>query len=176
MYVPAIYNSLVVKKKTTILILFYNEDYYVKIPVSSNLSKWSFDNECNTIIVSFNRIDITWSKLIHRLNHSIFTFEGIFFEKIKFNGKGFKITFKRKKKFLNFMFGHSHMKVMFLKNTWIRRLTKYKYILKSKNIHKLKQTARTIAKVRSLNIYTKRGLRRTRQFVFKRRGKKSTYV
>ena len=113
---------------------------------------------------------------MNKFNTMSFTFEAIFFEKIKFSGKGFKITFKKKKKFLHFMFGHSHIKVIFMKNTFIRRLTKYKYIIKSKNKNNLKKTALLISHVRHLNIYTKRGLRIMRQFVFKRKGKKSTYV
>src|ERR1700744_6307073 len=100
----------------------------------------------------------------------MFLLECIFFEKIKFNGKGFKITFKKKNKFLNFMFGHSHIKIIFLKNTEIKRLSKYKYILKYTNKCKLKQTALLISRVRLLNIFTKRGLRIMRQNVFKRKG------
>lgn len=106
----------------------------------------------------------------------MFLFEALFFEKIKFSGKGFKITFKKRKKFLRFMFGHSHIKFIFMNKTKIKRLTKYKYILKDKNKNRLRNATKLICDVRPLNIFTKRGLRKTRQIVFKRRGKKSTYV
>lgn len=103
-------------------------------------------------------------------------FDAIFFKKIKFTGKGFKIRFRKRKKFLKFFFGHSHMKIIFIQKTKIKKLTKYKYILKFKNIQQLTKTCNLICNVRSMNIYTKRGIRQTRQFVFKRKGKKSTYI
>src|SRR4051812_9906383 len=103
-------------------------------------------------------------------------FENIFFEKINFKGKGFKLRIKKKNKFIFYMFGHSHINVALLGKTKIKRLTKYKYIFKLRNKYILKSTVTNICNVRPLNIYTKRGLRKTRQFVFKRKGKKSTYI
>ncbi len=110
------------------------------------------------------------------INHKMFIFENMFFEKITFKGKGFKLTSKKKTNFLHFLFGHSHMKVVFLKKVRMKRLSKYKYFFKSKIKKKLKDSVRLISHVRPLNIFTKRGLRISRQVVFKRRGKKSTYV
>ena len=68
------------------------------------------------------------------------------------------------------------MKVIFLKKVKMKRLSKYKYFFKSKIEKKLKDSARLISNIRPLNIFTKRGLRRSRQVVYKRKGKKSTYV
>lgn len=176
MYIPAIYNTIVIKKKNSVLLIFYNNENKLKFPTNSNIGTWYFDNAGNSLMFFNKTIHTHWSKLVNKFNLQMFLFDCIFFEKIKFNGKGFKITFKKKTKLMRFMFGHSHIKLIFLKKMKIRRINKYKYILKSKNKNKLKQTSLLISRVRKLNIFTKRGLRITRQFVFKRKGKKSTYV
>lgn len=58
----------------------------------------------------------------------------------------------------------------------IKRLGKYKYFLKSNNQQKLNKIAKQICKIKPINMYTKRGIRLGKQIIFKRKGKKSTYV
>jgi len=176
LYIPNLYNSIVFKKKESNLIIFYNEFKKIKIPVSSDKSIWSFDSEGNSIVSLFNPISIKWGRMFNEINHKMFTFENIFFEKISFKGKGFKLTSKKKTRFIHFLFGHSHIKTIFLKKVKMKRLTKYKYFFKSKHKYDLKSSVRMISNIRPLNIFTKRGLRINRQFVYKRKGKKSTYV
>jgi ribosomal protein L6P/L9E len=98
------------------------------------------------------------------------------FNKIKFKGKGFRLRFKKKNKTLKFMFGHSHINIFFLKNVKIKRLGKYKYLFKSKDVQKIKNIAMLICSVKPINLFTKRGIRKGRQVIFKRKGKKSSYV
>ncbi len=176
MHVPNRYNSVVIRKKDTDMIVLYNKYKKVTIPMTDNLPMWSFDSENKSITSVCDIINYQWNKIIRSINHKMFIFESMFFEKITFKGKGFKLTSKKKTKFLHFFFGHSHIKVIFLKKLKMKRISKYKYFFKSKLEAELKQSARLISNIRPLNIFTKRGLRRSRQFVFKRKGKKSTYV
>lgn len=144
--------------------------------MGNNNQCWSFDLETNSIITLQNLVNYKWSAFVNKFNTTLFIFENIFFEKINFKGKGFKLTFKKNKKYINFMFGHSHLNLIFLKKLKIKRLNKYKYVLKSKNKIKLNKITQTICDVKPLNMYTKRGLRKNRQFFVKRKGKKSTYI
>lgn len=178
LHVPNRYNSIVIRRKKieTDIIILYNQTKQITIPMSEDRSLWSFDHENKSIISVGDIINYKWNKIINTLNHKMFTFENMFFEKITFKGKGFKLISKKKTNFLHFFFGHSHIKVIFLKKARMKRLSKYKYYFKSKLDQKLKQSARLISNIRPLNIFTKRGLRRNRQVVFKRKGKKSTYV
>lgn len=176
LYIPHLYNSIVFKKKQSNLIIFYNDFKKIKIPVNEDKSLWSFDVEGNSIVSLFDPISIIWGYTFNQINHKMFTFENIFFEKISFKGKGFKLTSKKKTRFIYFLFGHSHIKTIFLKKAKMKRLSKYKYFFKSKHKNHLKNSVKMISNIRPLNIFTKRGLRVNRQFVFKRKGKKSTYV
>jgi hypothetical protein len=156
--------------------MLYNKTKKITLPLNPDKSIWSFDCENKSIVGLGNAINYQWGKMMNVINHKMFIFESMFFEKITFKGKGFKLTSKKKTNFLHFLFGHSHMKVIFLKKVKMKRLSKYKYFFKSKIEKKLKDSARLISNIRPLNIFTKRGLRRSRQVVYKRKGKKSTYV
>jgi len=52
---------------------------------------------------------------------------------------------------------------------------KYKLFLIANDRLQINKTSRIIQNIRKLNMFTKRGLRATRQQVSKRPGKKSTY-
>lgn len=176
LHIPNRYNSIVFKKKDANMIVLYNKFKKIKLPLNKNKETWSFDSENKSIVGIGNSINYQWGKIMNLINHKMFIFECMFFEKINFKGKGFKLTSKKKTNYLHFLFGHSHMKVIFLKKIKMKRLSKYKYIFWSKIKNKLHRSVKLISNVRPLNIFTKRGLRCSRQIVFKRKGKKSTYV
>lgn len=79
---------------------------------------------------------------------------------------------------LRLMFGHSHINVVFINNSSlkIKRLGKYKYFFKSQNLNILNKISKKICLVKPINMYTKRGIRLGKQTIYKRKGKKSTYV
>jgi hypothetical protein len=58
----------------------------------------------------------------------------------------------------------------------VKRLGKYKYVLKSKNDLKMNLFLKKICNIKPINIYTKRGIRLGKQIIYKRKGKKSTYI
>lgn len=72
-------------------------------------------------------------------------------------------------------FGYSHKIFLISGGLQLRKLTKYKLFLLTNNLLKEKKTSPIIQHIRKLNLFTKRGLRATKQVVFKRPGKKSTY-
>jgi ribosomal protein L6P/L9E len=98
------------------------------------------------------------------------------FVKIKFKGKGFKIGFYKNKNIMNFFFGASHINTFLVKNSLIKKVNKYKFILKSTNISELNNLSEQIIKIRKINFYTLRGLRKSRQILIKRKGRKGTFM
>lgn len=137
-----------------------------------------FDRNTNCISFKKYNFEKKFNFLFKKIQKIIFLFENIFFNKIKFKGKGFRVRFKKKNKILKFTFGHSHINYIFInfKKVKIKKLGKYKYIIKSKNKFILNKLSKDICKIRSINLFTKRGIRLGRQVVFKRKGKKSTYI
>ena len=91
------------------------------------------------------------------------------FTKIKFSGKGYKIK-KSRTKSLGLLFNRAHITCMWWKNLIIKKLKKYKiYIKHTKNNTKI---IKLLMSIRPVNIFTKKGLRVSRQVVFKKKGKK----
>jgi ribosomal protein L6P/L9E len=135
-----------------------------------------FDAETNTINYVSKEHSPLKNKSINTFNRILYSFENYFFEKIKFKGKGFRLKLKKSKKIIKFFFGHSHINIIFLKNLVLKKTNKYKFTIKSTNPILLKIVARKICGVKPVNVYTNRGIRTGRQIIFKRKGKKGSYV
>lgn len=135
-----------------------------------------FDENSNCIIIQ--TVNANLNLIINKFNRLIHIFESTFFNKIKFKGKGFRTRLKKNNKIIKFTFGHSHINYVFINNstTRIKRLGKYKYTFKCKNRLKMNVLLKQICEIKPINMYTKRGIRLGRQFIFKRKGKKSTYI
>ena len=91
------------------------------------------------------------------------------FTKIKFSGKGYKIK-KNSKQSLILLFNRSHTTILWWKNTFIKKIKKYKLYIKYNNTNKT--IIQTLLCIRPINIFTKKGLRTSRQILFKKKGKK----
>lgn len=89
--------------------------------------------------------------------------------KIKFTGKGYKIK-KNSKKSLMLLFNRSHITTIWWRNIFIKKLKKYKIYIKCNAVNK--KIIETIINIRSVNIFTKKGLRLSRQVLLKKKGKK----
>jgi len=112
---------------------------------------------------------------IRLISEVIYTMLRLWYTKITFKGKGFKIKKRRRTKTIKFFFYHSHLNAVIFKKSKLKQKKKNKIIVKFWNYMNYKKTEATVTAVRGLNIFTKRGLRISRQLVFKKTGKKSNY-
>lgn len=167
-----IYNySVILIKKNKNYIYIYNKIFYFTI-----VTKFNINIEENTNSIIIENFDSRKKKELEKkiIGTFIKTWSVYFFQKIKFTGKGYKI--KKKKKSIKFFFGRSHLTTIFFKKINIRRLTKYKLFFFTKKYETVKFINSLINKIRKINIYTKRGLRFSRQKIYKKTGKKSSYM
>ena len=100
------------------------------------------------------------------MNNFLFTWDNFFFSKIYFLGKGFKL--KKINKNIYFNFNYSHIKLLINQDIIIKKIQKTKLILFSKNLHKLNNLCRYILDIKKINVYTKRGLRKSKQIIRKK--------
>lgn len=89
--------------------------------------------------------------------------------KIRFAGKGYKIK-KNTKNSIILLFNRSHITNIWWNNIFVKKLKKYKMYIKYLPANM--QILRTIINVRPINIFTKKGLRKVRQVLLKKKGKK----
>lgn len=175
-YLPIFFNFLCLKTKNekTVHIFVYNNIIFLKLKI--NTKNLYLDKETNNIKLFFNGCDNNIVYMNNTINKFLKNLYSYHYLKIKFKGKGYKIKLLRKKKMIQFFFGVSHIKVTFLKNLILKKLSKYKFLIKSNNIHALKKISNKIINVRKINPYTLRGLRLSKMVIVKRKGKKGVWI
>ena len=160
------YNLSIFKNKNLIFLYIYNQNYFCLIKISTIEIKFNLKNE--------RAFEILYKKpqlfnISKKINNFIKQFCVCEFSKIKFAGKGYKI----KKNTINnvqLLFNRSHITNMWYKNITMLKLKKYKIYLNYINSNK--HILNTIISIRPINIFTKKGLRYSRQIVLKKKGKK----
>lgn len=72
-------------------------------------------------------------------------------------------------------FGYSHIKRLFFFYTYVKFLSKTSIIMFGIGHTKTIKAAVVLSKVRPINIFTSKGVRFTRQVIYKKQGKISSY-
>lgn len=173
--IPVTIKIIIWKKKKNInnTINFYNNNKFFKIITEKKIF---FDKWFNCLMLN-NEYEIKKkTRIINLFIEFLKTWDKFYFNKIKFKGKGFRIKFFKKIKLIKFYFGKSHKTFFFLKKIKKKRINKYKFILTSLNKNILINISRKIINIKKINLYTLRGLRNSRQIIYKRKGKKGTYI
>lgn len=130
------------------------------------------NNDTNTINIRGYTFNYKNKLLNKELSKFLFSWDSVFFNKIRFAGKGFK--FKKKINNLFLFFNRAHKCFFIGNNILLIRLSKNKVIMLKNNHNHLIHDSRLITAIRSNNVFTKRGLRFSRQIIFKKRGKTAT--
>ena len=176
--IPISFNIIIIENKinkNNLKIILYNNFYSITFTALKKKIIVDLESYCiklNPRFSNFKENNLSFKNV----NRFFKLFEFYFFIKIKFKGKGFKIRYNKKLKLIKFYFGRSHMTFYKIKKLKLKKITKYKFLLKSKDWNNLKRHAKNITRIKPVNVYTLRGIRVSRQFISKRKGKKSSYV
>lgn len=174
---PQNINIIIWKNKNIFNLFLYNKTKFYKLSVNfdkKNQIKW--DNNTNSLTFLENILEKNENKISKKFFNFFKSWDLFFFKKIKFKGKGFRMRFFKKNKFVKFFFGKSHKTFIFFKKIIMKKINKYKFILKSINKNKLNINSKYVTNIKPINLYTLRGLRLSKQIIFKRKGKKGTYI
>ena len=164
-------NFIILRKDVNTYFYIYTKSLYfflkIKEPIFYNV---------NSKTLSFTFFDdLKKNKGVSSyVNFFLKNWSNLFFQKIKFKGKGYKI--RKRKNAVRFFFGRSHLTSVWFKGMKVKRLHKYKLFVASSSSHRMYLMEKFVRAIRQLNIYTRRGLRLSRQKVVKKAGKKSAYV
>lgn len=151
--------------QNTNIIIFYSEHRYILIFIK----KFNFFKKSNILLLNYN-LYYTY-RITDFFIHYIDNWTLFFIKKLKFKGKGFKIIKNKQKLFLSF--NHSHITLMIFFNVICVKINKLKYIFLYKNYLKLIKIVKTLYNIRPINIFTKKGIRLSRQKIFKKIGKRT---
>ena len=155
----------------SITILYKNKKYFLYI----------YNKNFNIILKLYNNPTILNTNSIFLKNgflkKNLFKNIGVFlnqffiysFTKIKFTGKGYKIK-KNKKSNFKLLFNRAHFTYVWWECIFLKKIKKYKIYLRF--LPKNNDVINSILNIRKVNIFTKKGLRESRQILYKKKGKK----
>ena len=162
------------KSKYDQYIYLYNMNYYFFIPVPKQFWSVSFDQNTSTLrLISIYNSNFTttyWSQL----SQIFLAFNRPFFLKIKFKGKGYYI-FKNKRNTITPQFGYAHRIYRYTFDVSVKFRTKTSIILFGLLKRDIIQAGLLVKNMRPINIFTGRGVRFSRQIIYKKTGKVSSY-
>lgn len=164
-----------IKLKNKTCIFLFNEKLFIKLFLPDN-TQYFYIIGVSTLVIKYNFIKNNVKLIQSSFNDLIFSINFLWHVKIKFNGKGFKVKRFKPKQSMKFYFYRSHLTVFVFKNVKLIKRHKYKFLVFKSNKKLLKKMTKLLISIRPINIYTKRGLRASREVIFKRTGKKSSYV
>jgi hypothetical protein len=160
--------------KKCIYVVLYSSTYFFKIPVYSMSNVFKFDLLTNQLFIQnlfINNFVVTYYKMLK-------SFYGIllkpFFTKITFKGKGYYI-FKNYRNTITPQFGYSHRLYLYAFYVYVVFLSKTSLIVFGLNRKHVTNLSKSIFTWRPINIFTGRGVRFSRQIIYKKSGKVSSY-
>ena len=109
-----------------------------------------------------------------QISNIFYSFSKIFFNKLKFKGKGYYI-YKNTRNTITPQFGHSHRIYIYSFFLTVKFLTKTTVFLFGSSKKDVLTTSFTIQRSKFINIFTGRGVRFARQIIYKKTGKVSSY-
>lgn len=156
------------------VVTIYSPVYILKLPIPSGLVDTRYDTNTNTLS-------------IHNLylNHNYRLFWGFMqqcfhacyapsFKKVKFKGKGYYI-YKNKRNTITPQFGYAHRLYLYSYFVSVKFLSKTSIIIFGFSKADLVSVSLGIKSMRPINIFTGRGVRFSRQIIYKKVGKVSSY-
>jgi ribosomal protein L6P/L9E len=169
--------SLLFTKETslkTINLLIVSPTYYLKIPVPKGLRSVSFDPNTNTFKIHSYYINNYYRLFWNFLTQVLKSFYSPTFLKLKFKGKGYYI-YKNKRNTITPQFGYAHRLYLYSYFASVRFLSKTSIIIFGFNYCDLVKIGLGIKRMRPINIFTGRGVRFSKQIIYKKVGKVSSY-
>jgi len=177
-YIPHGWNSILFTPAHDLrlnkVLYVYSEVYYFKIPVSLRHLVWSYDVTASSVHFSNWYTTVAHRPYFNRVKEIFYSFSKLFFRKLKIRGKGYYI-YKNYRSTITHQFGHSHrwyIHAFFITVKFLNKTTVFLFGSSKRDIFAVSQTIR---RSKFYNIFTGRGVRFSRQIIYKKTGKVSTY-
>ena len=176
LYLPSSWNFLLLKKKNTIFnyLYLYSENYFFTLPFLSKFLLLKYDRQINCFIFNFFFKNNFYSLFWNYFKLVFYSFSKIFFCKLKFKGKGYYI-YKNTRNTLALQFGYSHLLYLYGFFINIKFLTKTSILLFGINFKDIFFLSYSFFQLKPINIFTGKGIRFSKQIIYKKTGKVSSY-
>ena len=173
-FIPEKFEVAFIKSNKTTWILSYNETYKFLLPFTSKYARLSFCLTSNIVKLETLLANSYYTTYISSLVKLMSSFYKPTFKKMKFRGKGYYI-YKNSRNTIAPQFGYSHRLYIYSYFNKVKFIGKTIVILFGLVKSDLIQAGLELKSKRSINIFTGRGVRFSRQVVYKKQGKVSSY-
>lgn len=175
-HLPDTYNYLFLTSKLqgNHLVHIYNNTYFFNLNIPSYIENIFLDTNTSAILVA-----TIYTQSFYKMywKYMLTVFDALnrpFFLKVKFKGKGYYI-FKNKRQVITPQFGHAHRLYFYAYFASVKFLSKTSIFLFGLIQTDLIKVGYGIYNMRPINIFTGRGVRFSRQIIYKKTGKVSSY-
>ena len=159
---------------TTCTIYLYRNQYFLNFILPPHLKFYLFDPQTRVFSLSLPHTSYCYGYYLRTLTDLFSRFLRPYFLKIRFRGKGYYM-YKNSRNTIAPQFGYAHRVYVYAQATTVRFLSKTKILLFGLSKTDIIDSGHKIKKVKSINIFTGRGIRFARQVVYKKTGKVSSY-
>lgn len=175
-YVPPSWSSLVIFSKSQNATIFYlaSDTYYVRFAMKSSYSNFYFNNWSNVFLFKLLYANYCYSSFFSLFQACAKLFYSPSFKKLKFKGKGYYL-YKGDRNTIAPQFGYSHRLYVYSYFTHLKFLGKTTVLFFGFSMHDLLSASLRLKSLRTINIFTSRGVRFARQLLYKKQGKVSSY-
>lgn len=176
-YIPSTWNFLLLKKKDNLNSLYfylYSENYFFSLPLIKKFLTFRYDSQTNSLIFQFFYKNNFYSLFWNFFKIIFYSFSRIFFKKLKFKGKGYYI-YKNNRNTIALQFGYSHLLYLYSFFITVKFLTKTTILMFGINNKDLLFNSNYLYNIKKINIFTGKGIRFSRQILYRKTGKVSSY-
>lgn len=176
LYKPSNWEVILLKSKTNNnkIVVFYSNIYFFKLSLPGICNEITFDENTNTVLLHTMYINnyyrLFWSTLVN----TFYALTRPVFKKIKFKGKGYYI-YKNLRGTITPQFGYSHRLYVYSFFTSVKFLSKTTVFIFGLLKRDIDSVGLAVKNLRPINIFTGRGVRFSKQIVYKKVGKVSSY-
>ena len=173
---PTTWNIIILSNTNTNIkyLTIYSETYFIVIPFLFNNPILYFEQHTNQLFIKtqfINNFILLYFTLLNKFCKSLLK---PLFSKLTFKGKGYYI-YKNYRNTITPQFGYSHRLYLYAYYTNVSFLSKTSLIIFGLNTKHVNFVSMFIKKWRTINVFTGRGVRFSRQVIYKKSGKVSTY-
>jgi hypothetical protein len=113
---------------------------------------------------------------LRRMQQFLFILSYWRYVRIYYTGKGYKIKKYKTKNLLSFFFGACHVKILNIPEYILKFKKRRSFSLYYKSTLLLKYNLNQIMLIKPLNLYTQRGLKHSKQIIYKKPKRKATFI
>ena len=174
---PPLWNFFIIQKKekqAAQRIFVFSSTYFLVIPLLKTGVQTKFYSAPRALAFRFDFKNMFYKKFWFGLLELFDSLSKIFFKKLKFKGKGYYI-YKNFRNTITVQMGYSHIIRLFAFRVGAKFTAKTTIFLFGLNRLEVIRHGFALKHLKRINIFTGRGIRFSRQIIYKKTGKMSSY-